>query len=252
MDYKDLQAGQNKENFWFKSKNNLIEVLMQKICLATPDLAKRDKNEKRLKILNVGAGAGADLKILNKFGNVYVVDINQNALLFVDKKLCVEKRLADACSLPYDNNFFDIVVSFDVFEHIKNDKRAVSEIYRVLKDNGALIFTAPAFQFLFSSHDKALNHQRRYNKKNIKLLLYKFSNLKIFYWNFLLFIPIAAIRLFNKKASPKIDNANLYPWLNALFYKLLSVDNFLIKNGISMPIGLSIAGFCYKLSKLPL
>ncbi len=259
MDYKDLQAGQNKNNFWFKAKNDLIEVLMQKICKNLPRRPLRQTRfdarrvearvkagKKRLKILNVGAGTGGDLKTLNKFGDIYVVDIDQNALAIIDNKLCVEKKLADACNLPYNNNFFDAVVSFDVFEHIKNDKKAAAEIHRVLKNNGVLVFTVPAFQFLFSSHDKALCHQRRYNAKSIKTLLSQFSNLKIFFWNSLLFFPIATVRLFNKKSAPKVDKANLHPLTNYLFYKLLSVDNFLIKKGISMPIGLSIVGYCYK------
>ncbi len=236
MDYKDLEACHNKENFWFKAKNDLIEVLMEKIC----------KDKRRLKILNVGVGTGDDLKILNKFGDIYVIDINQNALSIIDNKLCVEKKLANACNLPYGNNFFDAVVSFDVFEHIKNDKKAASEIYRVLKNNGVLVFTVPAFQFLFSSHDKALNHQRRYNNKNIKALLSQFNNLKTFFWNSFLFLPIAAVRLLKKKIKPEVDKTNLHPLINYLFYKLLSADNFLIKKGISMPIGLSIVGYCFK------
>ncbi len=146
----------------------------------------------------------------------------------------------------YDDDFFDVVVSFDVFEHIKNDQRAISEVYRVLKENGVLIFTVPAFQFLFSSHDKALHHQRRYNKENIKTLLFQFNNLKIFFWNSLLFMPMATMRLLKRKSKPKVDQMNLSPWLNTLFFNLLKIDNSLIKKGISMPIGLSIVGFGYK------
>ncbi|GCC10046.1 putative S-adenosylmethionine-dependent methyltransferase/MSMEI_2290 [archaeon] len=236
MDYKDLQAGQTKENFWFRAKNDLINVLMKKAC----------KNRKRLRILNIGAGTGDDLEVLNKFGKNYVIDIDKDALSVIDDKLCEERKIADACNLPYDDNFFDVAVSFDVFEHIKNDQKAISEVYRVLKENGVLIFTVPAFQFLFSSHDKALHHQRRYSKENIKTLLFQFNNLKIFFWNSLLFVSIATMRLLKRKSKPKVDLMDLPPWLNTLFFNLLKIDNFLIKRGISMPIGLSIVGFGYK------
>ena len=236
MDYKDLQAGQTKENFWFRAKNDLINVLMKKAC----------KNRKRLRILNIGAGTGDDLEVLNKFGKNYVIDIDKDALSVIDDKSCEERKIADACNLPYDDNFFDVAVSFDVFEHIKNDQRAISEVYRVLKENGVLIFTVPAFQFLFSSHDKALHHQRRYNKENIKTLLFQFNNIKIFFWNSLLFMPMATMRLLKRKSKPKVDQMNLSPWLNTLFFNLLKIDNSLIKKGISMPIGLSIVGFGYK------
>lgn len=236
MDYKDLQAGQTKENFWFRAKTDLINVLMKKAC----------KNRNRLRILNIGAGTGDDLEVLNKFGKNYVIDIDKDALSVIDDKSCEERKIADACNLPYDDNFFDVAVSFDVFEHIKNDQKAISEVYRVLKENGVLIFTVPAFQFLFSSHDKALHHQRRYSKENIKTLLFQFNNIKIFFWNSLLFVSMATMRLLKRKSKPRVDLMDLPPWLNTLFFNLLKIDNFLIKRGISMPIGLSIVGFGYK------
>lgn len=236
MDYKDLQAGQTKEFFWFKAKNDLIDILIKKVCW----------NRKQLKILNIGVGTGDDLNIFKKYGKNYIIDINKDALSAIDNKLCEKKGIADACNLPFNNDFFDVVVSFDTFEHIKNDKESVSEIYRVLKKNGVLIFTVPAFQFLFSSHDKAVHHQRRYNKKSIRTLLFKF-NLEIFFWNSLLFIPFATMRMLKKGSKPKVDQMNLPSWLNILFFHLLKIDNLLIRRGISMPIGLSIVGYGYKL-----
>jgi SAM-dependent methyltransferase len=235
MDYKNLQAGQTKDNFWFRSRYGLIAILAKKAC----------KKRRKLKILNIGAGTGDDLEILGRYGRNYVVDIEKRALSVIDKKLCVEKRVADACSLPYKDGFFDVVVSFDVFEHIKDDRLAVSEVYRVLKDDGMLIFTIPAYQFLFSSHDRALQHKRRYSRKDVKSLLSRFD-LRLFYWNSLLFVPTAAMRIFKKSSKAKVDPMNMPSWLNRIFYHMLNFDNFLIKRGVSMPVGLSIVGFGFK------
>jgi ubiquinone/menaquinone biosynthesis C-methylase UbiE len=239
MDYKDLQAGKTREYLWFKARNNLIDVLMKKAC----------GNRRQLKILNIGAGTGDDLDILNKYGKNYVIDIDKEALSIIDSNLCEEKKVSDACDLSYDDNFFDVVVSFDVFEHIKEDQRAITEIYRVLKENGVLIFTVPAFQFLFGSHDKALSHQRRYCKKDIAILLSQFADSKMFFWNSLFFIPMAAMRLLKKRSKPKVDQLNLPTWLNSSLFYLLQIDNFLIKRGVSMPIGLSIVGYGFKRKK---
>jgi ubiquinone/menaquinone biosynthesis C-methylase UbiE len=236
MDYKDLQAGQTKENFWFKAKNDLIKTLMSKVC----------KNKKKLRILNLGVGTGDDLKILNSFGKNYIVDIDKEALSFIDQKLYAQKKIADACNIPYKDNFFDIVVSFDVFEHIEKDYKAIDEVHRVLKKKGALVFTVPAFQFLFSSHDKALQHRRRYNRKELRNIFFQFRNLRTYYWNSLLFFPMALIRLLEKNSRPKVNRTNMPSWLNNVFYKILSVDNFFIKKNFSLPVGLSLAGYCYK------
>ena len=146
MDYRDYIDGQTGEQFWFKSKKDLINILMNKI------------GRKNLKILNIGSGTGVDLEIMNRFGNIYIIDVNKKALDLIPSNLYSEKKVCDATALPYPNDFFDIVCSFDVFEHIENDKKAVLEAHRVLKKNGLLLLMVPAFNFLFSAHDKALLH----------------------------------------------------------------------------------------------
>ncbi len=52
--------------------------------------------------------------------------------------LCV-----DLCNIPFEDNFFDIIITEDVFEHIRGYEAAFKEIYRVLKPNGAHVFTVP-------------------------------------------------------------------------------------------------------------
>lgn len=236
MDYKDLGAGQNVNHFWFRAKNDLIKALMNRTY----------KEKRGLKILNLGAGTGDDLKVLSQFGSNYVIDIDQKALSVIKNEICVEKKLADACNLPYGDNFFDTVVAFDVFEHIEDDKKAIEEVHRVLKPNGILIFSVPAFLFLFSSHDKALNHFRRYNKKSVEILMSKFDHIEVSFWNFFLFFPIAVIRMLRKNKEPKVDKGSFPRVLNTLFYKILSGENILVKKGIHLPIGLSVIGICNK------
>ena len=56
-------------------------------------------------------------------------------------------QVASATILPYKEQFFDIVFSNCVIEHIPNFQTVFSEIQRVLKKNGKLIFTVPSPQF---------------------------------------------------------------------------------------------------------
>jgi len=237
MDYKEYKLGMGNSYFWHRAKKDLIAVLMSKVAV---------KN-KKLRILSLGAGTGEETEILNKYGDVYVVDINKDTLKLIPKNLCFQKKIADACKLPFKENFFDLAASFDVFEHISDDTKSVSEVYRVLKRKGLLIFSVPAFQFLFSSHDRAAEHKRRYNKRSLKKLLKKFNNLKLNYWNFVLFLPIAYIRLMKKKSEVnKLDYVKFPKFLNLFFYNILKVENKSIKNDIPLPFGLTIIGSCKK------
>ncbi len=236
MDYKDLQAGNSSDYFWFKGKTDLIHTFMKKKCGGKTDL----------KILNIGAGTGDDLKILSQFGKNYCIDIDEQALNYIDPTLCEEKRQADACALPYEDAMFDVVISCDCFEHINDDKKAISEVHRVLKPGGLLLFTVPAFQSLYSSHDKALDHFRRYSKKTIGAAMSPFNSKKFYFWNTILFPPAALSRLLRKNAKPKVDNPQMGKFMNGIMYKILKVDNFLIKRNLSLPAGLSIVGYCYK------
>jgi ubiquinone/menaquinone biosynthesis C-methylase UbiE len=230
MDYRDYIDGQTGEQFWFRSKKDLINILMNKI------------GRKNLKILNIGAGTGVDLEIMNRFGNIYIIDVNKKALDLIPSNLYSEKKLCDATDLPYPNDFFDIVCSFDVFEHIKNDKKAVLEAHRVLKKGGLLLLMVPAFNFLFSAHDRALLHYRRYSKKKLYELLRIFKNEYLSYWNSILFIPLSILRILKKRAKPKTDYFNLPSLLEKAFLNFLRIENKLIMKDYRLPFGLSLVG----------
>lgn len=237
MDYKDYLAGQPMTHCWLRGKKELIAVFLDKIA--------KSGQKRKLRILNVGAGSGYDLETLKRYGDVYVIDINKDVLKLIPKNLYFEKKVGDACKIPYKSNFFDIVVSFDVIEHIEDDVAAVSEIRRVLKKDGHFVFSVPAFQPLFSSHDSVLGHKRRYSKKSLSRLLHKFRHLKLNYWNVIFFPPLALLRIL-KKNSGKADYAKFPKWLHSFFYAGFAVENMLIKHNVKMPAGLSLVGHCKK------
>jgi len=52
--------------------------------------------------------------------------------------LCV-----DLMNIPFKNNYFDLFITFDVFEHLFDPMKVINEIYRVLNDDGIYIMTFP-------------------------------------------------------------------------------------------------------------
>lgn len=236
MDIKDYQSGYRKHHFWFRAKNNLINTL-----LLRADLPAQPK------ILNIGGGTGNDLKIINNFGEVYVVDNSEETIDLINTKYCREKKLADAQQIPYHNHFFDTVVIFDVLEHIEADTQVINEIIRVLKPNGKLIFTVPAFKFLFSNHDKALGHYRRYNKLEIKNLLQNLSVQELGFWNFIL-SPLVLTRFIRAKKhqTSKLDFQTLPSLIDQIFFHIINFETWLIKKGVKLPFGVSMYGIYEK------
>lgn len=77
---------------------------------------------------------------------------------------------AEADALPFRENSFDLVGSFDVLEHLADDDRGLGEQRRVLRADGVLVTAVPADPRLWSAHDEAVGHQRRYTRTSFTAL----------------------------------------------------------------------------------
>lgn len=97
------------------------------------------------KILEIGCGIGSVVSELSKRGyDITGVDISREAIAYGLKKyddIKLEVQAAEA--LPYENQSFDIVLSFDLFEHIAQVDRHISEVFRVLQADGYYLFQTP-------------------------------------------------------------------------------------------------------------
>lgn len=74
----------------------------------------------------------------------------------------------DAQALPIANASVGLVVAFDVLEHLADDRRATHEIARVLTPGGRVVVAVPADPGLWSAHDEAVGHVRRYTRESLQ------------------------------------------------------------------------------------
>jgi len=197
---------------------------------------------KNAKILNIGAGTGGTIPTLEAFGKVTNLDSSKDAIAFL-KKSGYSADLAGGISLPYKDNEFDAVVAFDVLEHIKDDSEALNEWCRVLKPNGFMVITVPAYQWLWSAHDEAMHHFRRYSRRALKSL---FDNLPVItqkasYMIVFSFPLIAAHRILLERDSHsfKTSFVKVPQTINRLFIFLLSLESKAQK-WLNFPFGTSV------------
>lgn len=206
----------------------------------------------KISILDAGCGTGFTLKCLNRYGTAFGVDISDIALGYCRQRGLDRILKASVSSLPFSDNSFDLVVSTEVLYHkwVRDDNRAIKEIYRVLKKGGILIVTSPAHDYLKRRHDEAVHTRHRYTKWELggKLEASGFRITKITYRNAFTFPLLILLKLMVREKGNKTyaDVKAVWGPLNSLFYKFLTIENFLLKK-INMPFGTSV--FC--VSKKP-
>ena len=148
-------------------------------------------------------------------------------------------------SLPFSSSVFDIVTALDMLEHVDNDLAALDELLRVTNEQGVLVITVPAYGFLWSEHDEALKHRRRYTAHELrnKLTISGFDVVRTSYFISTMFLPILALRIWQgiRKDStrPKTSIYVLPRWINASLVGLLAFERRLFQR-FNLPFGVSI------------
>lgn len=235
-----------REHWWFKARLKILRSTISTKIINGKNL--------KLNILNAGVATGITSIMLEEFGKVTSLEYDEDCCKFLKETLKIDVINGSLTELPFEDNTFDLVCAFDVIEHIKDDELAIKEIRRVLKTNGKIFLTVPAYKFLWSHHDVVNHHFRRYTLKDIRTL-FQSENFNIIfgsYFNFILFLPIAASRLVSNlflksKMNKSINNTGSdfevlknKPFINNIFYGIFKGENFFLNKNIKFPFGVSI------------
>jgi 2-polyprenyl-3-methyl-5-hydroxy-6-metoxy-1,4-benzoquinol methylase len=242
------QYKEEKNNWLKRGRRRLFHTLLQEVSKANGITKPLD-----LDILEVGSGVGQNIPTLQAFGRVEVIEFNPIALAELRAIPGIAKIYETP--IPFNlNQTYDVVCALDVVEHIEDDRRAVQWLTEHLKPGGHLIVTLPAYQWLFSDHDIAVGHYRRYTKQTLNgILPTELVILKSGYFNSVLFIIPAAIRLTKcllKHLLPsrysavtlRKESSNVPGWLDSIFANILLVETKIIEKKPMFPFGLSV--FC--------
>lgn len=138
--------------------------------IALPFLGGKFFSGKNLKILDIGAGSGHSLLPLKMAGwnNLWAIDIvDFNRGVFEKNKINFSKVDLESEAIPFEDNFFDVVLSFHVIEHIKNSDNYLGEINRVLKKGGIFIVVTPDWRKQYKTFWRDHTHVHPYDKESI-------------------------------------------------------------------------------------
>ena len=226
-------------HFWFAARRDL---LLRSLGKFPPP---KTSDERGLHFLDVGCGTGATLDALTRLGTVTGLDAEPLALEFCRRRGHENLVCASATDLPFPDHSFGAVVALDVLEHIADDRAAFAEISRVLQPGGLLFLTVPAYPALWSGHDVALMHHRRYVAADIVTRLGECGLHKEYLTytvSFLLPVVWAWRKWRNRRppgAMPRADITEAPAFVNAFLRGLLRLESRLFLR-FPAPFGLTV------------
>ncbi|CAD6873746.1 class I SAM-dependent methyltransferase [Methylomonas fluvii] len=240
-DYPDSGFELTDENeegsFWVRSRNRLFKAIVYNQAIVG-----------RTKLLEIGCGTGGFIRHIVENENLEIT----GSEVYISGLLYAKNKLPDVDFIQFDivngnlGQQFDLIIAFDVLEHIGDDVVAMANINRLLRPGGRAIITVPQHMFLWSRLDEIVKHKRRYSRKELvtKLKSNGFDIIFATSFVFMLFPLMLVSRIFDKGCKQlKSDKVELekrvkFPvFLNIIFDIFMRLDEALIKAGVSLPFG---------------
>jgi SAM-dependent methyltransferase len=183
-------------HWWFKERRHL--------------LAREVRSLPPGRAVDIGAAGGGNTRVLRDLGWLAAaLEYSADGALLAAERDLVSVR-ADATALPFRSEALDLAVAFDVLEHLADDAAAVSEIARVLRPGATLLVAVPCDMRLWSAHDVACSHYRRYDRDGVSRLVSSngFDIEQLWSWNVLL-RPVVRLRRRGSEGSDTQDSGRV-------------------------------------------
>jgi SAM-dependent methyltransferase len=218
-----------ERHWWFVARRRILLSLLERHLCAS----------QAREILDAGCGGGATMQRLTRYGNVRGMEFAPEAVAYNRSKGrdVVEGSIEE---IPFEDETFGLALALDVIEHVPDDDRALTELHRVLTPGGTVLVTVPALRLLWSAHDEANGHYRRYTAGELRSRVEAsgLRILKLSYFNTLLFPAILAARTLSRRDHGS-DVGEVPRGINAILEGVFASEARLLARS-GLPIGVSV------------
>ena len=238
MDQALMQAtlAVDEHHWWYRGRRRVIRAELDRLTLPSQPHA-----------LDAGCGSGRTLVELADYATeVSGLELDPDAAALARGRGLGEVQVGRLEELPWPQDSFDLITCLDVIEHVPDDVVALQELRRVCRPGGWLLVTVPAHQALWSVHDEANHHYRRYSRVTLRGAVGRagWELVRMSAFNSLLFAPAAAVRLAQRRFGTHTGyttDLELGPeWLNEALEWPLAAEARWLARGRTLPIGLSL------------
>ena len=220
-----------ERHWWFVARRKILLSLLERHIGA----------EENLEVLDAGCGGGATMESLRRYGHVRGMELSEEAVAY-NREQGREVLQGVIEEMPFADGAFDLALALDVIEHVPDDLAALRELYRVLRPGGSLLVTVPALEMLWSAHDEANGHYRRYTPDGLRGRLESagFEVVTDTYFNTLLFSAVFIARSLGRfrRKSTASDLGEVPRPLNAFLETTFSLEARLVGR-VRLPVGVS-------------
>jgi SAM-dependent methyltransferase len=154
-EYFDVMAEVARDHWWYRNRRLWLAQLLE----------GRVRHGGRA--LDVGCGTGETLAALAQagFADPVGTDLSPYVLAYARDRSPHATLRSLAEELPFSSGSVACLTSMDVLEHVADDRAALREYHRVVEPGGVAVLMVPAYQWLFSDHDRRACHHRRYSAR---------------------------------------------------------------------------------------
>lgn len=229
----DRMAEIDGAHWWFVARREIIASLIEAHAPA----------KRPLRILEVGAGTGSNIALLQRYGAVDAIEPDDGARALASKRTGVAIKGGYLPDVPLDDGAYDLIVLLDVLEHIPDDLGALQSLRSKLAPGGRLMVTVPAMPWLWSAHDAAHHHQRRYTAATLEAVFASagYATQYRAHFNSVLMPAIVGARAIGKLMGREGGDDAMPPKpVNAVLRTLFGVERHWVARW-SPPLGVSLA-----------